>query len=142
MKKLRIKKLNDKAVLPERAHATDAGMDLTATSKKFDPVTNTMSYGTGIAIQLPKNHVGLLFSRSSVYKTGMMLANCVGVIDEGYGGEIQFKFKTGDNPANQYNVGDRIGQLVVVELPKFKVEEVLELNETDRGEGGFGSTGK
>lgn len=85
--KVRFKKLNDKAVIPTKAHATDAGFDLTATSKKCDDFGNVV-YGTGIAAEIPKGYVGFVFPRSSIYKQDIILSNCVGVIDSGYRGNI------------------------------------------------------
>ena len=136
--KVRIKRLHPDAVIPNYAKAGDAGMDLTAVSAKraWDIVT----YGTGLAIEIPEGYVGLLFPRSSVYKTSMALSNCVGVIDSGYRGEIMLKFRsiTSDNC---YKVGDRIGQLIIMPYPQVELEEVEDLSSTDRGSGGYGSTG-
>ena len=136
--KVRIKRLHPDAVIPSYAKAGDAGMDLTAVSAKraWDIVT----YKTGLAIEIPEGYVGLLFPRSSVYKTSMALSNCVGVIDSGYRGEIMLKFRsiTSDNC---YKVGDRIGQLIIMPYPQVELEEVEDLSSTDRGSGGYGSTG-
>ena len=136
--KVRFKKLVDKAVTPSYAKPGDAGMDLTAVwrNQTFDIVT----YGTGLSIEIPDGYVGLLFPRSSIYKTKMSLTNAVGVIDSGYRGEIMMKFKMTDNRI-MYKVGDRVGQLVIMPYPKVEFEEVDELSETSRGSGGYGSTG-
>ena len=85
-------------------------------------------------------HVGLLFPRSSIYKTGMSLTNAVGVIDSGYRGEIMMKFEMTDS-RTMYEVGDRVGQLIIVPYPRIDFELVDELTSTDRGSGGYGSTG-
>ena len=137
---LKFKRLSDKCVIPKRAHPTDAGLDITATSMSFDINTGIVTYGTDLAIKLPKGHVGHLYPRSSVYKTNMVLCNSVGVVDENYTGEIKFKFHTRDSH-NLYKVGDRIGQLVIVKLPNIRSLEVTELEVTDRGNKGFGSSG-
>ena len=136
--KVKIQRLSDDAVIPHYAKPGDAGMDLTAVWKNqtFDIVT----YGTGLSIEIPDGYVGLLFPRSSIYKTKMSLTNAVGVIDSGYRGEIMMKFKVTDNRI-MYQVGDRIGQLVIMPYPEVEFEEVDELSETSRGAGGYGSTG-
>ena len=136
--KIKMKKLHPNAVIPRYAKPGDAGMDLTAVweNQTMDVVT----YGTGLAVEIPSGHVGLLFPRSSIYKTKMALTNCVGVIDSGYRGEIMMKFKMTDN-RTMYSVGDRIGQLVIMPYPEVEFEEVEELSETSRGSGGYGSTG-
>ena len=136
--KVKIQRLRDDAVIPRYAKSGDAGMDLTAVWKNqtFDIVT----YGTGLSIEIPDGYVGLLFPRSSIYKTKMSLTNAVGVIDSGYRGEIMMKFKVTDNRI-MYQVGDRIGQLVIMPYPEVEFEEVDELSETSRGAGGYGSTG-
>lgn len=165
--KVKVKKLNEKAVIPTYAKDGDAGMDLTATSKSFDEYGNVV-YGTGLAFEIPKGYVGLLFPRSSNAKTELFLTNSVGVLDSGYRGEVMFKFKSSirsynplkfwwyavvkkdikktlklyNNTCNSYNVGDRIGQLVIVKHPYIELVEVDELSETERGAGGYGSTGK
>jgi len=136
--KIKMKKLHPDAIIPRYAKPGDAGMDLTAVwmNQEMDLIT----YGTGLAAEIPEGHVGLLFPRSSIYKTKMALTNCVGVVDSGYRGEIMMKFKMTDN-RTMYNVGDRIGQLVIMPYPEIEFEEVAELSETTRGSGGYGSTG-
>lgn len=141
--KVKIKKLHKNAVIPKYAKEGDAGMDLTATSKKvnisyttgFDSIT----YGTGISLEIPSGHVGLLFPRSSLSKTDLILGNHVGVIDSGYRGEVMMKFRNTDY--RDYEVGDRIGQIIIMPYPQVEFEEVEELSDTSRGDGGFGSTG-
>lgn len=248
--KVKIKKLHKDAVIPSYAKEGDAGMDLTAVSKTYDKYGNTV-YDTGLAFEIPKGYVGLLFPRSSNSKTDLRLTNSVGVLDSGYRGSVSFKFKntidifkknyiwikgdtsdqnkpgynneefkmvlnkslppktvithndfdglqlevqrseythnsengyityvkiihsnsdlffdksllknnvryyitylkkyydktrylTLENQNRGYKVGDRIGQIIVLPYPQIEFEEVEELTETDRGEGGFGSTG-
>ena len=90
---VRVKKLHPDAVIPSYANAGDAGMDMVAISSKISDDGLYVEYGTGIAVEIPAGYVGLLFARSSISKTTMVLANHVGVIDSGYRGEIKFRFK-------------------------------------------------
>ena len=136
--KVKIKKLHPDAVIPSYAKTGDAGMDLTAAWAKQE--FNLITYGTGLSVEIPKGYVGLLFPRSSVYKTKMILTNCVGVIDSGYRGEIMMKFEMMDSNT-KYKVGDRIGQLIIMPYPEIQFEEASTLSSTDRGLGGYGSTG-
>ena len=158
--KVRIKKLNDKAVMPKKAHASDAGFDLVATSMEID-VEGNIVYGTGLAFEIPEGHVGLVFPRSSICKKDLVLSNAVGIVDSHYRGEVMFKFRPtmmaqeGDTsayesgavintpfPLNTYALGERIGQLIIMPYPVVEFEEAEELSDTDRGKGGYGSTGK
>ena len=142
---IRFKKLCKEAKTPKYAHKGDAGLDIVATSKNFDKEGNVV-YGTGIALQIPKGYVGLIFPRSSNAKYDLLLTNCVGVIDSTYRGEVMFKFKPIKkrllSKPKTYNVGDRVGQLIIMPYPKVTLREVKELSITKRGEGGYGSTGK
>ena len=142
---VKFRKLVPDAVTPKYAQYGDAGMDLTATSFR---VTDTfMEFGTGIAVQIPENHVGLLFPRSSITKSapGVSLKNSVGVIDSNYRGEILVRFEW-PYPETVYRtipvVGDRVAQLLVIPYPTVQMEEVDELSDSNRGQGGFGSTDK
>jgi dUTP pyrophosphatase len=142
--KVRIKKLNENAVIPSYAKDGDAGMDLVATSIISNTSTQ-ITYGIGLALEIPKGFVGLIFPRSSVRKTRLMLSNCVGVVDSGYRGELQATFNKINNDSvseNDYTVGDRIAQIMIIPHPDVQFEEADELSDTERGEGGFGSTGK
>jgi dUTP pyrophosphatase len=142
--KVRIKKLNQNAVIPSYAKSGDAGMDLVATSIISETDTQ-ITYGIGLALEIPNGFVGLIFPRSSVRKTRLMLSNCVGVVDSGYRGELQATFnKINQNSIaeNDYKVGDRIAQIMIIPHPPIEFKEVNDLSETERGEGGFGSTGK
>ena len=143
---VKFRKLVSEAVTPRYAQAGDAGMDLTATSFR---ITETfMEYGTGIAVEIPNGHVGLLFPRSSITKApqGVSLKNSVGVIDSNYSGEILVRFELpypGIIPDGIIPVvGDKVAQLLVIPYPKVHLEEVGELSDSNRGEGGFGSTDK
>lgn len=144
---VKIKKLNDKAVIPAYAHSTDAGLDLTAISYEYKEEYDCDVYGTGLAIEIPEGYVGLIFPRSSNRKTNSYLTNSVGVIDSGYRGEIMISFKNRDVNLQikhilPYNVGDRVAQLIIIPYPSIKLIEVNELSDSERGEGGHGSTGK
>ena len=145
--KVKIKKLNDKAVIPAYAHSTDAGLDLTAISHEYKEEYDCDVYGTGLAIEIPEGYVGLIFPRSSNRKTNSYLTNSVGVIDSGYRGEIMISFKNRDVSSIDkhilpYNIGDRVAQLIIIPYPSIKLIEVNELSDSERGEGGHGSTGK
>jgi dUTP pyrophosphatase len=139
---VKISKLVPEAVIPSKANPTDAGLDLTAVSKMVTDLGKTgfIEYGTGLAIAIPDGYVGLLYPRSSISKTGLILANSVGVIDSGYRGEIKLRFKW-IKDTTDYNVGDKVAQLVIMPYPKIQLTEVSELPYGDRGEKGFGSSG-
>ena len=140
MIEIKFKKLCAEAVMPTKAHQSDAGADLTATSKKWDDEKQCWIYGTGIATEIPEGYVGLVFPRSSIRKYGLALANSIGVIDSGYRGEIMCSFKpTGSCPT--YNVGDKVAQMIIMPYPVVNYVEVTELSDSERGEGGHGSTG-
>jgi dUTP pyrophosphatase len=142
--KVKFKKLHKDAVSPKFAHKTDAGADLTATSADFSRDRQVV-YGTGLCVEIPEGMVGLLFPRSSVRNTDLVMSNCVGVIDSGYLGEIMVTFNFNFNsrtPGNLiYQVGDRIAQLVIMPVPLVQYTEVDELSETERNTSGYGSTG-
>lgn len=141
---VKIKKLDPKAVIPKYAKPGDAGMDLTAISCERDDYENFI-YGTGLAIEIPKGYVGLLFPRSSNRKTDAYMTNHVGVIDSGYRGEILITYKDRDGDGTEidpYYIGDRVAQLIIMPYPTINLVEVKELSKTERGEGGHGSTGK
>ena len=143
MEKIKIKKLHKDAVIPSYAKEGDAGLDMTATRMWFDDDSN-VCYGTGISMEIPKGYVGLVFPRSSIAKKDLLLSNAVGVIDSGYRGEITAKFKISGEYSNKhfYKIGERICQIIIMPYPKIEFEEVEELSETERGDRGYGSTGK
>jgi dUTP pyrophosphatase len=152
---VKIKKVHEDVQIPEYAKDGDAGLDLVAISKT---VTNDyVEYKTGLAMEIPEGHVGLVFPRSSLSKYDLQLCNSVGVIDSGYRGEILCRFNVIQNDPIQpnlfenivgtvkrnsltYEIGDKVAQIIIIPYPKVKFEEVKELTETERGEGGFGST--
>jgi len=139
--RIKFKKLHPDAVMPKRATDGAAGFDLTAVTCRYGD-NGKVFYDTGIAVEIPAGYVGLVFQRSSVYKTGLSLCNAVGVIDADYRGSIQFVFRVGYGGCSPYHVGDRIGQLVIVQNPQIEFVESDKLSETARGTGGYGSTGK
>lgn len=157
------KKLVPEAQKPKFGKPGDAGADLFATSVDFSR-EHQVVYGTGLAVEIPEGMVGLVFPRSSIRDKEIMLSNSVGVIDSGYRGEIMVTFNIRmdniiaqeldtaesleelseqlyDLPYDVYEVGDRIAQLLIVPVPLIQYREVDELSETERGEGGHGSTG-
>lgn len=138
--KIKIKKLHPDAIIPTYANPGDAGMDLTAITEKWNDAYSMVTYDTGLSIEIPEGFVGLLFPRSSISKTILSLSNSVGVIDSGYRGPIMFKFRYPEE-GMVYDIGDRIGQIIIMPYPTIEFEEVEELSSTERGEGGFGSTG-
>ena len=128
-------------VAPWRAHAADAGADLQAAEKVTIPPYRMKTVRTGVRVAIPKGYVGLLFARSSLCQLGVIMANGVGVIDSGYTGEIQVPLLNESPKIFELPALARIAQLVIVpcELPTFRLVKSLE--ETERGDGGFGSTG-
>jgi dUTP pyrophosphatase len=141
--RVKVKRLHEGAVIPSYAKDGDAAMDLYATNVDYDRFGNLVCQ-TGLAMEIPEGHVGFLFPRSSISKTALSLRNSVGVIDSGYRGEIILKFNREDRVnmlETVYGVGDRVGQIMIMPFPKVRFEESKELTETERGQGGFGSTG-
>jgi dUTP pyrophosphatase len=143
--KIKIKKLHPNAVIPKYAKESDAGLDLVATSIISNTPTQ-ITYGLGIALEIPEGFVGLVFPRSSIRNTDLQLSNSVGVIDSGYRGELQATFNRKRVMAEEggflYDIGDRVVQIIIVPHPIIQIIEVDELSESSRGIGGFGSTGK
>tara|TARA_R100001126_G_scaffold658_1_gene423 strand:- start:1374 stop:1811 length:438 start_codon:yes stop_codon:yes gene_type:complete len=143
---VQFKKLSPNAITPSYAKDGDAGLDISAITYMINKEHNFIEYHTGLAFEIPKGHVGLLFPRSSVSKTDLRLANCVGVVDSGYRGEITFRYKFSKDTyfaaLKRFQEGDRIGQLVILEYPDIQLRETDELSETERGADGYGSTGK
>ena len=137
---VKVKKLHENAVIPSYSKPGDAGMDLTITEIKENNFRQ-ISYGFGIAVEIPFGYVGLVFPRSSVKNQDLLLSNCVGVIDSGYRGEIQSTFRKTDPSEKFYNVGERGAQIIILPYPQVFMVESDELSDTERGTGGFGSTG-
>ena len=132
-------KIDTGAFVPERAHSTDAGLDLRAMETKTIPSYGYASFKTGIHVEIPAGYVGLITSKSGLMAKGI---TCRGTIDSGYTGEIRAVMF--NQSAEHYLVkkGDKITQLVVMPCLLESVELVSELAETERGSGGFGSTGR
>ena len=141
---LRVTRLSDAARLPRRAHDGDAGLDLhAAEAARLEPGERA-SVGTGIAIEVPEGHAGLVLPRSGLAKRhGISLVNAPGLIDSGYRGEIRvLLLNTDRSEAFEIGPGDRIAQLVVTPVADAEPVEVAELAVSARGEGGFGSSGR
>ena len=159
---IKFKKLDENAVIPSYAHYGDVGMDMTAIDLEYDVGHDCYIYHTGITMDSDYGFGAFLFPRSSNCKTEAYLTNHVGIADSAiYRGELQLRFKnrhpykkslweilTGKVNVERalsfapYKVGDRVGQMVVLPYPHVDIEEVTELSSSDRGTGGFGSTGK
>jgi dUTP pyrophosphatase len=158
--KIRYKKLIPEAKTPFKKYDDDAGYDLFAVSKI--ETEQYIEYGTGIAIEIPKFYVGLVFPRSSVTEKDLILKNCVGIIDSQYRGEIRCRFFDTeknkdyheiieDNIINKihppylkkniYEIGERIVQIIIIPIPSVEFVESDELSDTQRSAGGFGSSG-
>lgn len=167
---VKVKKLVPEAIIPSYAKPGDAGMDLVATSVDFSN-QYYVEYDTGLAMEIPEGYVGLVFPRSSNSKKDLQLCNAVGVIDSNYRGPIKLRYRRIINPSvgrnyivenrsynddrtkcsvthyikadfNCYEVGDRVGQIIIIPIPTIEFNEVDTLSDTERGADGFGSTGK
>lgn len=155
---IKIKKLDERAVMPTKAFPTDAGFDMTAISMEYDEYGNIV-YGFGWAFDIPEGYVGLLLPRSSCSKFDVVMPNSLGVIDSGFHGEVKAKFRpTSAQPvrgaktdcieiyqcskADIFKIGDAVAQMVIVELPKVEFQIADELPKSLRGEGGWGHTGR
>lgn len=145
--KVKIKRLTSNAVIPSYSKTGDAGMDLYCTKVEIEKNGQgdcNLVCHTGLSMEIPQGYVGLIFPRSSVSKTNLWLRNAVGVIDSGYRGEIICKFGYYKGLMSQdtvYSVGDRVAQIMILPYPNIQFEEVGSLSDTERGQGGFGSTG-
>ena len=139
--KVKIKRLDKSAVIPKYAKDGDAGLDLTATAYKVNEKSQYV-YTSDLALEIPDGYVGLLFPRSSICKKDLEMTNSVGVIDSNYRGPIKSVFNPTCEDPEIYELGERFAQLIIIPYPKIEFEEVEELSETNRGTGGYGSTGK
>ncbi len=141
---LPIAKLSPEAVLPSRAHPGDAGLDLYACEAAHIGPGERWSVGTGVAVEIPEGHAGLVLPRSGLAKRhGISLVNSPGLIDAGYRGEIRVLLLNTD-PAETFRVepGDRIAQLVITPIALPEPVEAESLADSARGDGGFGSSGR
>jgi dUTP pyrophosphatase len=152
MNKVEIKLLNESAKLPKKGHDDDFCYDLVATSVE-EVAPNVYKYGTGIALQFDKHYSDICSQngvhngfnvrpRSSIWKTGMVLSNSIGTIDKGYTGEIMLVFYHVMPNMPKYELGDRIGQLHLDFSQDMHFVIVDSFEETERGNNGYGSTGK
>lgn len=145
MLRIDIKKLKDAAIIPERAHPHDAGVDLHACVDT--PVTimphRTAKIGTGLAMSIPVGYAGFIYARSGLAtKTGLRPANCVGVVDADYRGEFIVALHNDTDAPQTIAPNERIAQLIIMPVMDAWFNEVDELETTERGDGGFGSSGK
>lgn len=143
---IKFKKLSDKAIMPSKAHKTDAGFDLTATN-----ITTELNecgqlvivYHTDLALEIPEGYFAQLMPRSSIAKKSLRLTNSCGVIDSGYRGEVLGKFiATTDVVPAVYKAGDKFVQLVILPVPDVEFVESDNLSESDRADDGYGSSDK
>lgn len=141
--KIKIKKLYEDSVIPTRGSEYAAGYDLYAHEGATIKPHETVKIGTGVAIQPPKDTFGAVFARSGLAtKQGLRPSNCVGVCDYDYTGEYIVALHNDSNEERTVEAGERIGQVVFIPYVNVSFVEVGELEETERGAGGFGSTGK
>jgi dUTP pyrophosphatase len=140
---LKVRRLDVRAVLPSLAYPGDAGLDLCALEQRELGPGERASIGTGLSIQIPEGQAGLVLPRSGLAAShGIALVNAPGLIDSGYRGEVRvLLLNTDRNKAFTVTAGDRIAQLVLVKVETPVVEEVTELALSERGAGGFGSSG-
>ena len=145
METIKIKKLNEKAIIPTKGSEYAAGWDLYACTDETRtiPAHSTVKIGTGIAMEIPHGYFGAIFARSGLAtKEGLRPANCVGVCDEDYTGEYIVALHNDTDLPRVIEPKERIAQLVLLPYLNVEFEEVDELSKTERGTGGFGSTGK
>lgn len=137
-----MKLLNEYAQLPTRGSKDAAGLDLYCPFQIKVLADSQKKIPLGIAVEIPKGHMGLLVPRSSMSKTPLRCANSVGIIDADYRGELSIAYE--NISCSDYTIfrGDRIAQLIIVPIAIVDVEEAQTLSETERGAGGYGSTGK
>lgn len=147
--KLKVKRLADTAILPTKAHESDAGIDLFANEDLEIKPGETILVSTGISMAIPYGYVGLIWDRSSMGVKG--IHRLAGVIDSGYRGEVKVCLANlgyGKSEWPYYHTkfrvscGDKISQILIQEIPNFRIEEVSSLDDTERGNGGFGSSDK
>ena len=141
---IKVKKLNDLAKIPTRGSEAAAGYDLYAATDYDIEISphSTIKIGTGLSFELPERTFAAIFARSGIAtRRGLRPANCVGVVDSDYRGECIVALHNDTDEAQKVPAGSRIAQLIIMECPKVNFEIVDELNDTERGESGFGSTG-
>lgn len=143
---IKFARLSSEAVIPSYSKSGDAGLDLTAIGMNYvrSEQVDYYEYDFGLSVEIPIGHVGLIFPRSSISKTDLILANGVGVIDSGYRGRLSARFRKTTGSPHVFKIGERIAQLVIIPYPQVNPIEVPyeRLSKTERGIGGYGSTGK
>jgi dUTP pyrophosphatase len=142
---VKVKKLTETAKLPTRGSVFSAGFDLYADNNVDITIHphETRKIGTGLALEIPDGYYGAIFARSGLAtKEGLRPANCVGICDSDYRGEYIVAIHNDSNEDRVIEPKERIAQLIIMQYPHITFEEVDELSDTSRGEGGFGSTGK
>lgn len=142
---VKVKKLTETAKLPTRGSVFSAGFDLYADNNVDITIHphETRKIGTGLALEIPDGYYGAIFARSGLAsKEGLRPANCVGICDSDYRGEYIVAIHNDSNEDRVIEPKERIAQLIIMQYPHITFEEVDELSDTNRGEGGFGSTGK
>ncbi len=141
--KLNVKRVTDTAKIPTYAHYGDACFDIYSDGLKSISCS-TQVHETGLKFEIPKGYAMMIYSRSGMgFKDNTRLANCVGVVDSGYVGEVMVKLTRDDGiHALNYKRGDRIAQAMLIPVPVVEFEEVDDVEDTERGDGGFGSSGK
>ncbi|HPW52776.1 MAG TPA: dUTP diphosphatase [Erysipelotrichaceae bacterium] len=141
--KIRIKKINEEAIIPTKGSDYAAGYDLYSTIDDVIYPHHTFKVPTGLAVEIPEGYFGGVFARSGLATSkGLRPANCVGVIDSDYRGEVIVSLHNDSDKYQTISKGDRIAQLVIMPYLAVEFEETEEIKETERGQGGFGSTGK
>ena len=138
---IKYRKLHPDAKAPKQGQYGDAGFDFSVLSVEPIKGEKAVIIHSGICVEIPYGYQGELRARSSVHKTNTILSNGVGTIDAGYRGEVKGVFYLNGND-NPFEIGDRFAQLVIMPAPPVKYVEVEELSESERGENGYGSTGK
>lgn len=142
--KLKVKRITDTAKIPTYAHNGDACFDIYSDGLKESGGV-TMVHSTGLKFDIPKGYAMMIYSRSGMgFKYNTRLANCVGVVDSEYVGEVMVKLTRDDGciHALEYKRGDRIAQAMLIPVPVVELDEVDDVEDTERGDGGFGSSGK
>lgn len=138
-KRFEVKKLSESAKIPTK-DKDDAGWDLYTNEAITIPAGATKLVSTGVAVAIPKGYVGLIWDRSSMGVKG--LHRHAGVIDSGYRGPVKVCLHNTTDESYNIELGDRVAQILIQEVPFFRIHEVEELDSTERGSGGFGSTGR
>ena len=139
-KKVLVKRLDESATIPTKAHDHDAGWDLYANESTYILPNHRRTISTGILLEIPEGHVGLIWPRSGLaVKNGIDVF--AGVIDSGYRGEIKVCLYNSSDNSVKLNAEDRVAQIIIQKLPNIEMLEVQDLQDSNRGEGGFGSSG-